>query len=41
LLSGQYDIPAIHAEVDAVYTNTTPVDTIGRRTTGGDPRSNG
>jgi len=26
LLSGQYDIPAIHAEVDAVYTNTTPVD---------------
>jgi len=26
LLSGQYDIPAIHAEVDAVYTNTAPVD---------------
>jgi carbon-monoxide dehydrogenase large subunit len=26
LLSGQYDIPAIYAEVDAVYTNTTPVD---------------
>jgi carbon-monoxide dehydrogenase large subunit len=26
LLSGQYDIPAIHAQVDAVYTNTTPVD---------------
>jgi aerobic carbon-monoxide dehydrogenase large subunit len=26
LLSGQYSIPAIHAEVDAVYTNTTPVD---------------
>jgi carbon-monoxide dehydrogenase large subunit len=26
LLSGQYDIPAIFAEVDAVYTNTTPVD---------------
>jgi carbon-monoxide dehydrogenase large subunit len=26
LLSGQYTIPAIYAEVDAVYTNTTPVD---------------
>ncbi|HEY8578651.1 MAG TPA: molybdopterin cofactor-binding domain-containing protein, partial [Beijerinckiaceae bacterium] len=26
LLSGQYDIPAIHAEVDGVYTNTAPVD---------------
>jgi aerobic carbon-monoxide dehydrogenase large subunit len=26
LLSGQYVIPAIHAEVIAVYTNTTPVD---------------
>src|SRR6516225_7322838 len=26
LLSGQYSIPAIYAEVDAVYTNTTPVD---------------
>ncbi|MGE0844941.1 MAG: xanthine dehydrogenase family protein molybdopterin-binding subunit, partial [Flavobacteriaceae bacterium] len=26
LLSGQYDIPAIYAEVDAVYTNTVPVD---------------
>ena len=26
LLSGQYDIPAIHAQVDAVYTNTAPVD---------------
>src|SRR5215510_2394108 len=26
LLSGQYDIPAIYCEVDAVYTNTTPVD---------------
>ncbi|WP_436637171.1 xanthine dehydrogenase family protein molybdopterin-binding subunit [Microbaculum sp. FT89] len=26
LLSGQYDIPAIYAEVDAVYTTTTPVD---------------
>ncbi|RME65799.1 MAG: xanthine dehydrogenase family protein molybdopterin-binding subunit [Alphaproteobacteria bacterium] len=26
LLSGQYDIPAIHARVTGVYTNTTPVD---------------
>ncbi|MCO6184924.1 xanthine dehydrogenase family protein molybdopterin-binding subunit [Rhizobium sp. L1K21] len=26
LLSGQYNIPAIHAEVKAVYTNTVPVD---------------
>ena len=26
LLSGQYDLPAIHVEVDAVYTNTAPVD---------------
>ena len=26
LLSGQYDIGAIYAEVDAVYTNTAPVD---------------
>jgi carbon-monoxide dehydrogenase large subunit len=26
LLSGQYNIPAIHAEVLGVYTNTTPVD---------------
>jgi aerobic carbon-monoxide dehydrogenase large subunit len=26
LLSGQYDIPRIHCEVDAVYTNTVPVD---------------
>ncbi|MGU3493016.1 xanthine dehydrogenase family protein molybdopterin-binding subunit [Xanthobacteraceae bacterium A53D] len=26
LLSGQYDIPAIHCHVDAVYTNTAPVD---------------
>ena len=26
LLSGQYNIPAIHVEVDAVYTNTAPVD---------------
>ena len=26
LLSGQYNIPSIYAEVIAVYTNTTPVD---------------
>jgi len=26
LLSGQYDIPAIYCEVDAVYSNTAPVD---------------
>ena len=26
LLSGQYAIPAIHCNVRAVYTNTTPVD---------------
>ena len=26
LLSGQYNIPAIHANVRAVYTNTAPVD---------------
>ncbi len=26
LLSGQYDIPVIHANVRAVYTNTVPVD---------------
>lgn len=26
LLSGQYNLPAIYAEVDAVYTNTAPVD---------------
>jgi carbon-monoxide dehydrogenase large subunit len=26
LLSGQYDIPAIYAEVECVYTNTAPVD---------------
>lgn len=26
LLSGQYNIPAIYVEVDAVYTNTAPVD---------------
>src|SRR5678816_4211873 len=25
-LSGQYDIPQIYCEVDAVYTNTVPVD---------------
>ena len=28
LLSGQYDIPAIYAEVDAVYTNTVSVDAV-------------
>src|SRR3974377_1674594 len=26
LLSGQYDIPRISCDVDAVYTNTVPVD---------------
>ncbi|MFL5031435.1 MAG: xanthine dehydrogenase family protein molybdopterin-binding subunit, partial [Xanthobacteraceae bacterium] len=26
LLSGQYDVPTIYCEVDAVYTNTVPVD---------------
>ena len=26
LLSGQYAIPSIYCEVDAVYTNTAPVD---------------
>ena len=26
LLSGQYEIPQIYCEVDAVYTNTVPVD---------------
>jgi aerobic carbon-monoxide dehydrogenase large subunit len=26
LLSGQYEIPTIYCEVDAVYTNTAPVD---------------
>jgi carbon-monoxide dehydrogenase large subunit len=26
LLSGQYDIPAIYANVRTVYTNTAPVD---------------
>jgi carbon-monoxide dehydrogenase large subunit len=28
LLSGQYDIPAIYAEVDGVYTTTVPVDAV-------------
>ncbi|MGO9006395.1 MAG: xanthine dehydrogenase family protein molybdopterin-binding subunit [Beijerinckiaceae bacterium] len=28
LLSGQYDIPAIYCEVDAVYTNTVSVDAV-------------
>jgi len=28
LLSGQYNIPSIHCEVDAVYTNTAPVDAV-------------
>ena len=28
LLSGQYDIANIYAEVDAVYTNTAPVDAV-------------
>lgn len=28
LLSGQYNIPAIYAEVIGVYTNTTPVDAL-------------
>jgi aerobic carbon-monoxide dehydrogenase large subunit len=28
LLSGQYNIAAIYAEVDGVYTNTTPVDAV-------------
>jgi aerobic carbon-monoxide dehydrogenase large subunit len=28
LLSGQYDIPQIYCEVDAVYTNTVPVDAL-------------
>jgi len=28
LLSGQYNIPNIHCEVDAVYTNTAPVDAV-------------
>ncbi len=28
LLSGQYDIPAIYVEVDAVYTNTVSVDAV-------------
>ena len=28
LLSGQYDIPAIYCEVDAVYTNTVPAGSM-------------
>jgi len=28
LLSGQYNIPQIYCEVDAVYTNTAPVDAV-------------
>jgi carbon-monoxide dehydrogenase large subunit len=28
LLSGQYDIPAIHCAVQAVFTNTVPVDAV-------------
>ncbi len=28
LLSGQYNLPAIYANVHAVYTNTAPVDAI-------------
>ncbi|MEJ2131720.1 MAG: xanthine dehydrogenase family protein molybdopterin-binding subunit, partial [Gammaproteobacteria bacterium] len=28
LLAGQYKTPAIHVSVDAVYTNTTPVDAV-------------
>jgi aerobic carbon-monoxide dehydrogenase large subunit len=28
LLSGEYDIPAIYCEVDAVYTNTVPIDAV-------------
>ncbi len=28
LLSGQYDIPQIYCAVDAVYTNTAPVDAV-------------
>ena len=28
LLSGQYNIPNIYCEVDAVYTNTAPVDAV-------------
>ncbi len=39
LLSGQYDIPAIYCEVDAVYTNTAPVDAYrGAGRPGGDLR---
>jgi len=28
LLSGQYEIPAVHAAVTGVFTNTTPVDAV-------------
>ena len=39
LLSGQYNIPAIYAEVDAVYTTTAPVDAYrGAGRPGGDFR---
>ena len=39
LLSGQYDIPQIYCEVDAVYTNTAPVDAYrGAGRPGGDLR---
>ena len=39
LLSGQYDIPAIHANVRTVYTNTAPVDAYrGAGRPGGDLR---
>ena len=39
LLSGQYAIPQIYCEVDAVYTNTAPVDACPRRrASGGDLR---
>ena len=39
LLSGQYNIPAIYCEVDAVYTNTAPVDAYrGAGPPGGDLR---
>ncbi len=31
LLNGVYTIPTIYAEVDAVYTNTTPVECVPRR----------
>ena len=39
LLSGQYAIPQIYCEVDAVYTNTVPVDAYrGAGPAGGDLR---